>query len=149
VTPRFATALVGYSRRDVDGFIEALRATTRLVVDTHVETVRIRTANAGLERELAEMAAEAGRLLEREAELARAITDARDKALQVEEDARTLASQMLAAARDDLTLHRGDLLAAERGLSALVAVLESLMLQHAAGIADRPETIPDRTVRRQ
>jgi len=150
MTPRFPTALWGYSRTGVDRLASSLRATVDLTVqNARVETAAVQGANAELEREMAGMAAEALCLLKREADLAQAILEGRKLARQITEDARAVASQMLASARDDLVRRRADLMTAERGLRALVAVLESLALQHAADIADRPRTIPDRTVRRQ
>ncbi len=150
MTPRFPVSVWGYSRAGVDRLISSIRATVDLTIhNAHAEEASLETANAELEREMKDMAAEALCLLKREAQLAQAIMEGRKATLQMTEDARTLASQMLASARDDLYRRRGDLMTAEKSLRALVAVLESLALQHAVDIADRPGEFPDRTARRQ
>jgi cell division septum initiation protein DivIVA len=149
VTPRFSIRPWGYTRRAVDGFIERLYAATKmLVVDARTETSRLEAANLKLDQELAEIERETTGLQEREAKVARAIADSRSRASQMMEESRLLASQMLANARDDLDRRRDEAMAAERGFRSLTFVLESL-LQQAAGVSDRPGTVPDRTARRQ
>jgi len=146
LTPRFSIRPWGYNRRAVEGFIDRLSTTTKLVVeDARAETSRVQARNLRLEHELAEMEREAVRLQEREAKVARAIADARGRARQMIEEARELASQMLASARDDLDRRREDAMAAERGFRSLTFVLESL-LQQATGTSNQPRTVPDRTV---
>ncbi|MDP2859839.1 MAG: hypothetical protein Q8P50_17955 [Bacillota bacterium] len=138
MTPRFSIRPWGYTRRAVDGFIERLYASTKMfVVDACTETSRLEAANLKLDQELAEIERETTGLQEREAKVARAIADSRSRA-----------SQMLANARDDLDRRRDEAMAAERGFRSLTFVLESL-LQQAAGVSDRPGTVPDRTARRQ
>ncbi len=150
MTPRFPISLWGYSRARVDRLINSIRATVDVTVrNARAEEASVQSANAELEREMKGMAAEALCLLKREAQLAQAILDGRKAVHRMTEDARTLASQMLASAHDDLVRQRGDLMTAEKSLRALVAVLEGLALQHAVNIADRPGALPDRTARRQ